>query len=177
MRRQRGFTLLELIAAVALFTLVVTLVLDSTTTSAEKAISAAQARTLRYLAEYKLSELLVFERQTTDFYDGSGDFKDLGEEFEDYEWEYTGRDVVVFGTKTDDQADYYFEEDASAAEEDEENEAAGQQPQQNEGSEEKLYELTLTVKAPAEEGEGDSLKVVTLLPIPATQAAPSPTPR
>jgi type II secretory pathway pseudopilin PulG len=165
-RRARGFTLLEIVAAMLIFFLMVTFALWAMSDSYDQSRAAEDARVLRMLAERKLGEIAVFERHHD--VQGNGRFDDLPDEirdvYQDWEWESEVRDVTVFGTQTDPNADYLFESpsttDAASAD------ASGGTAQQTQkkGDTQMLREIVLRVKAPAEEGEGEMVEIVTYLP-------------
>jgi len=156
-RRLRGFSLLELMAAVTIFLIIAAASMTITDSAADRALEARQARELRFLAEYRLEEIKVFEQEYDDILEGS--FEDVDEIYKDYEWELDIRDVVVFGQSTSEDAQYYFDEPDKN--EDDEASTTSNQPT---GQPEELRELTLRVTAPSEEGNGDSIEIVLLLP-------------
>lgn len=170
MRNRHGFTLLELMAAIALFSLTVTLTLESITNSADQALRAANARTLNYLAEYKIGELAYMEKETFAATEGDGGFdEELGDEYEGWEYSWKTRVLAVFGTV--DQGSkivdgYYWDEDRKEAEEtsnDGTRETTGPSTTPG-GPAFTVLEVTLTVRAPAEdEDDGDAVTLVAIL--------------
>ena len=158
MRRRDGFTLLELMTALAIFLIIAAATMEITDGANDLAIEARTSRELRYLAEYKLEQIKVFEEEFDDIL--TGDFGDFDDEdtYADYEWELGIDDMTVFGINSDEEAQYYWE----APDKDEEQPQAGAAP--NQGKPEVLREITLTVTAPESGGQRDSIKVITLLP-------------
>lgn len=167
MRRERGFTLLELLLALAIFGLLLTMSAGVLVDATDQVAIGRRSLELRYLAESKLGEIEVFEEEFDEILEG--DFRDRGEEFEGYEWSLDIRDVTVFGISNDENAPYYWPEDETAAEEDEE---SGQQ-QQQQGETQIVRELRLRVSAPDDEGATDFIEIVTLLPLVEYQGQPS----
>lgn len=176
--RTAGFTLLEVMAAFAIFALLSVPLLISLDLTTDRAMTSVRARELRLLAERKLGEIAVFEKEFDDLYD----WKDLGDEYGDrwagWEWNLFIRDVVIFGETNDEAAEYLF----GAPDEDEDEsteENAGDQ--QKKGETQFLRELTLTIRAPSGDDLGgidDSVTIVTFLPLvdhgPAAPAGPAP---
>ena len=155
--RQAGFSLLELMAAVTIFLLIAATTMQIADHASDKAISARASRELRFLAEYRLEEIKIFEGDYDDILQGS--FDDVDDIYKDFEWELDIRDVVVFGQSSSEDAQYYFEEPDN-----EESSTTGpNQPPSGEPQE--LRELTLRVTAPTDGGgQGDSIEIVLLLP-------------
>ncbi len=167
-----GFTLIELMAAMLIFTLMATTVLVNLDVATDLALDSVRARELRVLGERKLGEIEVFERDFDDIYDDE-DFGDYGELWEEWKWSLHIRDVVIFGTTSDEAAEYLFgdpDEEEDVVED--EGAASGNQ---NEGETQFLRELTLTVRSPSgDTGESDSVTIVTFLPLVDHGAAAAP---
>ena len=179
LRRSGGFTLLEMIAALAI--IAITMLFSSLVMvdSYDQSLGAQNARILRMLAERKLGEIAVFERH----FDANeaADFSDLPEEirdeYDDWEWETEIRDVTVFGTQTDPNADYLFESADPTTEGTLGGTATGAEAAKKKGDTQMLREVVLRVKAPSEEGEGELVEIVTYLPqVPVKTAAGAPAP-
>ncbi len=181
-RRPTGFTLLEVLAAAALFALMSALILVNVVSSSDTALRSIRARELRLLAERRLGEIETFEKHydATNF--PSQDSDDYGEEWRDWEWDLVTRDVVIRGTTNDEAAEYLF---GKPAEDDEETDPSGDaggssaDPAKKEGATQYLRELTLTVSAPRDDAAGDerdSVTVVVFLPIVTQPGAAAPAP-
>ena len=168
-QRSAGFTLLEVVAAMLIYFLIVTFSLWAMSDSYDQSLAAEDARVLRMLAERRLGEVAVFER----YWDGketlSGRFDDLpdelGEAYGNWEWECEVRDVTVFGTQSDPNADYLFESPSTTTDP---NAADAQQQQtqtpQKKGDTQMLREIVVRVKSPPEDGEEQMVELVTYLP-------------
>ncbi len=176
--RSRGFTLLEIVVALAIFSFIAAVTLSTTADSDYLAGRSRRARELRLLAERKLGEILLFESHFDDTLDGdfAGDPM-LGDEGGDWKWQLDVRDVTVFGISNQDDAQYLF-----GAPSDEEKTAAstpaqglagatGQPGAAKKGEMQQLRELTLKVSAPQTEGTGDSVEIVTFMPEVAARTA------
>ncbi len=161
--RTAGFTLLELLAAIAIFGIMAVSVIDHIDVVTTRALDSVRSRELRVLADFRLGHVTIFEREFDDIFVGQ-DFDDLDEDqWENWEWDLDIRDVVVFGTSSDEQAEYLFGEPEEADEINNPDQPG--QPAANTGETQFLRELTLTVRGPDIEGESDSVTIVTFLPL------------
>lgn len=97
--REAGFTLLEVMVAIALMAIALTAVLGSQSQAVSLASEAKFNTTATLLAQGKMAqiELATLEDLTSD----SGDF---GEDFPGYLWEVTVRDIVL--DEAEDASDY-----------------------------------------------------------------------
>lgn len=185
MRRAAGFTLLEIIVAVAIFAFIAGAAMQAMSSSHYLAGSALRARDLRMLAERKLGEVLTFDAH----YEAenlSGDFSGYDEykdRFEGWTWQVETRDVVVFGITTDETAEYLFgppTEDEKAAQTQTQSggQSGGQagQPGQatKKGEVQKLREITLRVASPTDDGAPDSIELIVFAPLLQRGAAAAP---
>ena len=179
MREERGFTLLEVLVALAIFAFVASAAVQTMANSDYLAASARRARELRMLAERKLGEVLAFEQHYDDNYELQDfDYPEYEDHFKDWKWQLDVRDVTVFGTATEDAPSLYGETD-------EEKEAqqnagasgstAGTQPGQTQrkGEAQQVRELTLRVSAPAEGGASDSVQLIVFAPLVTRKTAGS----
>jgi len=87
-----GFTLLEVMVAVALIAIALTTLLGSQAQSVSFANSAKFETTAALLAQSKMSEIVM--QETTALSGGSGDF---GEDYPGYAWESTVSDISIEG--------------------------------------------------------------------------------
>lgn len=105
--RRRGFSLLEVMIALAILTTSVVILVETQSTAAWATREAEKVVTGTDLAQYKLSEALLLV-ESEGFQDGeifeSGDFDDLGDEvlnlqmgeaFEDFHWEYAVQEIDI----------------------------------------------------------------------------------
>ena len=173
-RLARGFTLLEITVAMLIFFLSVSFAFVTMSDSVDQSLGAERARELRMLAERKLGEIALFEG----YYDNpppEGDFSDLPDEirdrYEKWTWKLEVRDVTVFGTQKDELAPYLFEAPADAKDTTKDAGSTADAASAKKGETQVLRELVLTIVAPAEEGTGESVEVVTYLPQVAAKAA------
>ena len=88
----RGFTLLEVMVAVALIAIALSALLGSQSQSVSFANSAKFETMAALLAQGKMSEIVL--RETGDLSSDSGDF---GEEYPGYAWSSTVSDVSITG--------------------------------------------------------------------------------
>ena len=88
----RGFTLLEVMVAVALIAIALSALLGSQSQSVSFANSAKFETMAALLAQGKMSEIVL--RETGDLSSDSGDF---GEEYPGYAWNSTVSDVSITG--------------------------------------------------------------------------------
>jgi prepilin-type N-terminal cleavage/methylation domain-containing protein len=192
MRRERGFTLLEILVAIAIFTFVAAAAMATMANSDQMAAAGRRARDLRMLAEVRMGEVLAFEKHWDEQgvgYEGDfGDHPEWGERFKDWKWQLDIRDVYVFGIASEDDAQYLFGQPTD----DEKAEAASSQSQgsgaqsggtgaggggtgtggsggsggstKKQGDPQKLRELTLRVSSPADEGAADSVELIVFAP-------------
>jgi prepilin-type N-terminal cleavage/methylation domain-containing protein len=187
-RRARGFTLLEILVAVAIFTFVASAAMTVMADSDYMAASGKRARELRMLAERKLGEVLAFEQHFDDFDDVDGDFAsdypEYGDRFKGWTWNLERREKVVFGISPDADAEYEFgtptdEERAQAAST---TSGAGAPPggsgqpaggatgqpgtsASSGGKPQKLRVLVLRVSSPTDEGGGDTVEIKMYAPM------------
>ena len=175
--RAGGFTLLELLAAFAIFSLMASAALVNLDRSTDLALTSIRARELRSLAERKLGEIQVFEKEFDDIYDNERFDDNYGEQWEGWEWSLFIRDVVIFGETNDEAAEYLF---GAPDEDDEDEDPAAAGDAQQKGETQFLRELTLTVRAPTGDDSGgsdESVTIVTFLPLvdhgPTGAAAPA----
>ena len=173
-----GFTLLELLAAFAIFGLMASAALVNLDRSTDMALTSVRARELRALAERKLGQVQVFEKEFDDVFDNERFDDDYGEQWDGWEWSLFIRDVVIFGETNDEAAEYLFGAPDTDDETEEAPAAAGDAQQK--GETQFLRELTLTVRAPTGDdlgGTDDSVTIVTFLPLvdhgPTGAAAPT----
>lgn len=183
-RSERGFTLLEVIIAFALFAAIVVFAGWRVLDASDQSLSAERARQLRMLAEIRAGEIEIFEK----YYDQplSGDFDDLPEEirdaYEGWEWETEIRDVTVFGLQKDEAAPYLFTEndpgtDPDAASSGGSSGGSGG-TSKSKGETQILRELVLKVRSPSLDGASDEIEIVTYLPtVVAAAAAAGGTPK
>lgn len=171
-----GFTLLEIVMAMSIFFLVVSFSLVITADASDQALAAENARRLRMLAEMKAGEMAVFERYYDDEDGTDKSFENLPEElrelYRDWTWTLAIEDVTAFGKQKDENARYLFgEPDGESSTKD--GTYPGAEPTQK-GDTQLLRQLVLTVKSPENEGEGDSIEIVTFMPLlPQKTAAPA----
>jgi prepilin-type N-terminal cleavage/methylation domain-containing protein len=157
--RQAGFTLLELLAAITLFALIVVGFSFATKRAFDQAGRANDARILRYLAGYQMGYLRLGVNPSGDEYDlgeDGGDFGELDAAYANYTWSVNIEEVVVAGQDLDDEVPNLFEDEEDPLDEDEEEE---------EGEPIKLLRITLIV-TPPEGTEEESLTLVTFKPLP-----------
>lgn len=180
MRRNRGFTLLEVLVATAIFAFVAGAAMQTTANSDYLAASAYRARELRMLAERKLGEILTFEKHFDDNMDGDigDDYPEYGDKFRGWTWQLEIRDVTVFGIATQEDAQYLFgaptdEEKAAAATPSGGTSGGSGQPgqPQKKGETQQLRELTLKVSTPDDGGTADSVQIISFAPLVARAAA------
>ena len=88
-RKSFGFTLLEVMVAMAIIAIALTAVLGSQSQSVSLASEAKFNTTAPLLAQSKIAEIEVAEQD--DLAGGSGDF---GEDFPGYTWELSMEDIV-----------------------------------------------------------------------------------
>lgn len=106
--RRAGFTLLEVVIALAILAVSLFVLVDSQATAVLMTMDANKTLTGTYLAQEKMAEALLrveYEGFREGDIDEEGDFSeigeddalgsdaDLGEDFEDYKWAYTIREV------------------------------------------------------------------------------------
>ena len=104
---RRGFSLLEVMIALAILTTSIVILVESQSTAAWATREAEKVVIATDLAQYKLSEALLYV-ETEGFQDNeiyeSGDFDDLGDEvldlqmgdaFEDFHWEYAVQEIDI----------------------------------------------------------------------------------
>ncbi len=173
MRRAAGFTLLEVLVALAIFSFVAIAAAATTHNADYMAASGKRARELRMLAERRLGEVLAFEQHYDDLAppDDCSDWSEYGDRFKDWKWQLDIRDVTVFGISTDENAQYLFgppsdDEKAQAAQPAGGASGAAGQPgaPAQKGETQGLRELTLRVTAPVDEGAGDSVELIVFAP-------------
>src|SRR5262245_17573107 len=171
MRRERGFTLLEIIVAVAIFAFIAGAAMQTMSSSDHLAGSALRARDLRMLAERMAGEVLTFDahyesEQRTGNFDGYQEYKDR---FDGWTWQVETRDVFVFGISSDENAEYLFgaptDEEKTAQTATQSGGQAGQPGQPAKKSEpQKLREITVRVASPTEDGAPDSVELILFAP-------------
>jgi general secretion pathway protein I len=94
MRRDSGFTLLEVMIAIAIIAIALVAVLGSQSQSLSLASEAKFNTTAALLAQSKMAE--VEAASPEELISNSGDF---GEDFPDYRWELTVSDVGFLGAE------------------------------------------------------------------------------
>jgi type II secretory pathway pseudopilin PulG len=110
-----GFTLLELVASITLFSFIVISVLADREKSIRMSGDARIVQTVRYLAAAKLDEVRHDPEQFGD--SDSGDFEEFQSDWQDfsaYSWEMRIEEKVAAGNSDDSEADYLFAEDEDA---------------------------------------------------------------
>jgi prepilin-type N-terminal cleavage/methylation domain-containing protein len=178
----RGFTLLEILVAIAIFAFVAGAAMQTMSSADSNASSAKRARELRMLAERKLGEVLTFELHFDDNYDGDlgDDYPEFGDRFRGWKWklEFQSPDPVFFGISSQDDAQYFFgaptaDEKAAAATPASGSSGTPGQPGQatKKGETQNLRVFTLKVSSPDDDGAGDSVSLQMFAPIVAKKAA------
>jgi prepilin-type N-terminal cleavage/methylation domain-containing protein len=170
--RQRGFTLLEIMAATIIFAGIAVIALATMADAAYLTTRARTARELRLLAEYKLGEVLVFEEEFDQSALSQGDFRELGDRYAAWKWRLDLRDVTVFGVAAGKDAEYLFE--APSEEEQQQTPPPTGAPPgaaAKQGEMQALRELVLTVTADSEDGQPDSIEIVLYAPLAKAAAA------
>lgn len=180
-RREAGFTLLEIIVAVAIFVFIAGAAMLTMSSVHILAGSALRARELRMLAERKLGEVLTFDshyeaENLRGQFDKYEEFKDR---YKDWTWEVETRDVVVFGVSTAEDAEYLFgaptEEEKAAQTQTTTGSQSGQPGQPaKKGELQKLREITVRVASPADDGAPDSVEIIIFAPPLQRQGAAAP---
>ena len=94
MERARGFTLLEVMIAMAIIAIALVAVLGSQSQSLDLASEAKFKTTAALLAQGKMAEI-----ETESMEGLSSDSGDFGEDFPDYHWEYTVGDLSLAGAE------------------------------------------------------------------------------
>ena len=112
-RGESGFTLIELVAALALFAFIIIEILADRENSIELSADARVIQTVRYLAASKMDEIANFPDEYED--SQSGTFDDLEEgaphqDFKSYGWELEVERVLVVGSG-DADVDRLFEDE------------------------------------------------------------------
>jgi prepilin-type N-terminal cleavage/methylation domain-containing protein len=114
--RNQGFTLLELVAAISLFALIIVYVLADREDSLRLSADAKIIQTVQYLAAAKIDEI---RHDPESFGDSEGgDFSDLEndwQKFPEFSWELAVDRVAVIG-KTEERGDSYLFTDDEEAE-------------------------------------------------------------
>lgn len=178
MRAQRGFTLLEVLVAFAIFSFVAGAAIQTMSNCDHLSVSARRARDLRMLAERKLGEVLAFEEHYDAGNVPEGTFEDYAEykdRFAEWTWQVEIRDVTVFGISTQEDAQYLFGEPTDDERTAQSQPTGGQsgQPGQpaKKGELQQLREITVRIASPAEEGTPDSVELVVFAPLVKKAAA------
>jgi len=91
---QEGFTLLEVMIAVALIAIALTTLLGSQSQSVSFANSAKFETMAALLAQSKMSEVVILEKDAL-----SNDSGDFGDDYPGYAWEVTVSDVSIEGVE------------------------------------------------------------------------------
>jgi prepilin-type N-terminal cleavage/methylation domain-containing protein len=162
-----GFTLLELLAAITLFSLIVVGFVSARNNAIDQAGRANDARILRYLAGHQMGRLRLGVNEKGDPYEvgeDGGDFADLGDAFAQYTWHVLIEEVIAAGRDADDEIPSLFEEDEADLTDEE---------KAKEGEPIKVLRVTLTV-TPPEATEEEALTLVTFRPPPQEKAAAAP---
>ena len=181
MRRARGFTLLEIIVAVAIFAFIAGAAMQTMSSCHSLAGSAMRARDLRMLCERKMGEVLTFDAHyESDNLSGTfGSYDEYKDRFDGWTWQVETRDVYVFGIASDENAEYLFgaptDDEKAAATQTQAGGQAGQPGQPAKKSEpKKLREITVRVASPAEDGTPDSVELIMFAPPLERQGASTP---
>jgi hypothetical protein len=155
---ERGLSLLELLAAIALFSVTILMFVSMRNDAVIQASDANDLRILRYLAEYQIGELrLGYDAEKNEFETGEigGTFEHLGAQYAGYRWTALIEEVVAAGTSTDDEIPNLFPAD----EDDEYGETA-----EEESKPVTVVRITLHVKPEDASEEEEGVEIVTFKP-------------
>jgi len=159
---ERGFSLIELLVAITLISLIVVGGIYSQKNSIRQVGEARDTRVLRYLASYQIG-LLRFGYDPSgkeyEIGDDGGDFSDLGDRYADYTWSSVIEEVVAAGPvdENGDVPSLFGDED------DEDEYDSGDEEEKGEAVH--VYRITLTI-IPPNGSEEDGMKIVTFKPVP-----------
>ena len=120
---EAAFSLLELLAAITIFGIIVVGFVYVRYDAVEQAEGANRDRILRFLAGHQIGYLrLGFDANRNEFEIGEqgGDFEKLGEEYDAYRWSANIEEVVVAGKSEDDDVLPLFESEDEFEDEEEE---------------------------------------------------------
>jgi prepilin-type N-terminal cleavage/methylation domain-containing protein len=161
-RRESGFTLLELVAALALFAFIIIEILADREDSIELSADARVMQTVRYLAAAKMDEIVNFPDEYED--SQSGAFDEMDEEapyqdFSPYTWDLEVERILVVGSGDSEVERLFDDEDPADF------------PQDGEGNNLKaryVRRVVLTVRFEPDDEfvPGLSVKLQTYLPDP-----------
>ena len=169
-----GFTLLEVLIAVAIFAFVAAAAAQTMVNADYLSGAGRRARELRMLSERKLGEILAFEQHYDDSFDGDfSDYPEYGDRFREWKWQLEvrgspGPPLIVFGISNKEDAQYLLgqpTEEEKAASATGGGGAAQPGQAQKKGETQELRELTLRVSAPSDGGVGDSVELVLFAPV------------
>jgi prepilin-type N-terminal cleavage/methylation domain-containing protein len=123
---ESGFSLLELMAAITIFSLIVVGFVQARNRSIDQAGQANDTRLLRYLASHQMGHLLLgFDPGGNEYEVGEhgGSFGELDERYASFVWSASIEEFVVAGQSEDDDIPSLFsDEDDEFVEEEEEEE-------------------------------------------------------
>lgn len=181
MRGARGFTLLEIIVAVAIFAFIAGAAMQTMSSSGNLAGTAMRARDLRMLAERKMGEVLTFDAhyEAENLSGTFATYEEYKDRFDGWTWQVETRDVYVFGIASDENAEYLFgaptDDEKAAQTQTQTGGGAGQPGQPAKKSEpKKLREITVRVASPTEDGTPDSVELIMFAPPLERQGASTP---
>lgn len=171
MRRERGFTLIEIAVATTIFGFVAVAASQITINSDVIAASGIRARELRMLAERKLGEVMTFEEYyDQDNREGHFDaYEEYKDKYAEWTWQVEIRDVTVFGISSQEDAQYLFgqpTDDEKAAQSQPQSGQSGQPGQpQKKGELQQLREITVRVASPSDDGAPDAVELIMFAPL------------
>lgn len=157
MRKESGFTLLELVIALVLFAFIVIEVLADRQDSLILSANAKTKQTLNYLAQSKVDQIRYDPEQFAE--SDSGNFEELNSDFQSFDeftWELELKRVVVIGSSDETDDEFLYAED-----EDNQDEPL-QDAQGNNVPPRYVRRLTLTVRF--EPGTVRPVEIVTYIP-------------
>ncbi len=162
--KRGGFTLLEVLVAVAVFALGAVSVLAVRSNSFREARAARDFNVSRYLLQQQIEHIMLFPEDYEDGDEGSFEDEEDPQIIDRYTWRVEIEEIDLIGGGDDDEEDEGFTRRATRSDRDDQEDGGGGFGGDGEETEIQVWRVTLYIEYPARNGELTHVSATTYLP-------------